>query len=75
MSHQSYLEAPYDQRANRGEAFEWFCEKYGVDPEDPDADQKFEDYCEDMEEDIALRKAEERAERDRERWDNFERDL
>lgn len=47
MSHQAWLEAPYDRQARLDAAFEYWCEEHGRDFDDPDALEEFERYCDD----------------------------
>lgn len=41
--HQEYLEAPYTNAARREAEFEGWCEENDIDPESPDAWDRFED--------------------------------
>lgn len=63
MSYDSWLEAPYRQRADEGAAYEAWCEKNDKDPDD-DLWDEFVDAMEQAREDYLVEKAEaEREER------------
>lgn len=61
MSHQTWLEAPYQAAEEAGEAFLDWCENNDLDPNETEFSE-FEEAMEDAEEDAYLRAAEARAE-------------
>lgn len=50
MSHQAWLEAPYEAQAHRDAMFEYWCEENDRDFDDDEALAEFERMCEDPDE-------------------------
>ncbi len=74
MGYDGWLEAPAHRGEGEAQAFEQFCERVGIDYDDPEARDRFEDWCEAGAEAAAERRAEARADwledraNDRDEW-------
>lgn len=62
MNYDAWLERPYQEAYDRGDAFVAWCEREGVDPDDADAQGRFEDALETAAEEAAEERAIRRAE-------------
>lgn len=67
MAYDDWLVAPYEEAAERADAFTDFCEAHDLDPDDPGAEDAFDAHLEAAAEEAELARSEARLDARRER--------
>ena len=71
MGYDAWLEEPYQQMCKEADYFMDWCEREGMDPDNPATFDEYEAYCEEQAEIAAEDRAERRAERQEDDWDDW----